>query len=187
MKKALMGTMMAGALIIGAGASTGTYSDFFSSASSTGNQIELGTLELSQTGELGALVNTTNLKPGSSVDGTGVTVGNTGSLSGVLSASLTNFGLVDGDGNAIAAADYGNYSDIKVGLKVNGHSIGEVSVTELPGLVSQLNTYLQGYALASGEEYSITPTVKINRTSGDQNHLQGVNVSGDISWELRQN
>ncbi|TYS52506.1 hypothetical protein FZC83_16895 [Rossellomorea marisflavi] len=184
MKKALIGTMMAGALVIGAGASTGTYSDFFSEASSSGNKIELGTLKLQQTGDVGALLNGENLKPGSVVEGQSITVKNNGTLDGKLSVNVDSYILKDGNENNIS--DLSKYNDIKVGLYVNGSSIGEVPIGQLPALYDQANAYLAGQTLAAGQSYTIKPVVKVSRVNGDQNHLQGLKLSGNISWKLSQ-
>ncbi|WJV19364.1 TasA family protein [Rossellomorea marisflavi] len=187
MKKALIGTMMAGALVIGAGASTGTYSDFFSEANSAGNKIQLGTLKLSQTGNVDALFDADNLKPGSVVNGTVFKVGNTGSLPGKLSVDVENFVFTDSKGQAVKESDYGKYKDVIVKLDVNnGAYVGEASLGELPGLFSKVNQYLANKTFQSMEEYTIKPTLTVKKTSENQNDLQGVYVGGDLHWKLTQ-
>lgn len=184
MKKALIGTMMAGALVIGAGASTGTYSDFFSEANSAGNTIELGTLKLAQTGNVGALLEGRNLKPGSEVDGRTITVKNDGSLAGKLSVKVDNYSLKNGEDQNIT--DLSQYNDIKVWLYVDEEKIGEAPVGDLPALYEQANAYLANKTFEAGETHTIKPVVKVSRVSGDQNHLQGLKLSGKISWKLTQ-
>lgn len=184
MKKALIGTMMAGALVIGAGASTGTYSDFFSEANSAGNKIELGTLKLAQTGNVGPLLEGVNLKPGSVVEGNTITVKNDGSLDGKLSVRVDSYSLQNGEGQNIT--DLSQYNDIKVGLFVDGTEIGEAPVGDLPALYNQANAYLASRTFEAGETHTIKPVVKVSRVNGDQNRLQGLKLSGKISWKLTQ-
>ncbi|WP_370296592.1 TasA family protein [Rossellomorea marisflavi] len=187
MKKALIGTMMAGALVIGAGASTGTYSDFFSEANSAGNKIELGTLQLKETGNLNQLLEATNLQPGApEAIGKATVIENVGSLKGILSVHVDGYSIKDKDDQPINPSDLSAYSDIKVGLYVNGVRKDPVSISELPRLYANLNAELAKTPLAKGTSYTIKPYVTVDKKSGSQNHLQGLKFSGDISWKLTQ-
>ncbi|UKS64965.1 hypothetical protein [Rossellomorea marisflavi] len=191
MKKALIGTMMAGALVIGAGASTGTYSDFFSEASSAGNKIELGTLKLAEVGPLGALISGeqfNNLKPGSKEYGQAISIANVGSLPGKISVELKNFSIKDKDGNVIDSSKYGLYQDIQIGLEINGEDSPTVPVGALESLVGVVNTELDKVTLTNKTKpVSIKPFIYIEREKeANQNHLQAISVAGDISWRLSQ-
>ncbi|PLR77244.1 hypothetical protein CU633_11920 [Bacillus sp. V3-13] len=87
-KKALIGTALAGTLVVGAG--FGTYSWFTDQSQATGT-IENGTLTL---GEMGSLFEHTNFAPSQVLLSNWNTVKNTGSLDQVLRATYTH--SVDG-------------------------------------------------------------------------------------------
>lgn len=180
-KKALAGTALAGAVIIGAGASTGTFSDFFAESASTGNSIETGTLKLE--GTTGALFAATNLQPGSEVAGQTLTITNAGTLPGKLAFTLDNFQYPQ----AISAA---TLADVKVDMKITykGQSFNHsTAVTGLPGLISAVNAQMANHTVEPGETITVEPTIKIDRHKDkDQNALQGVKLGGDLSWKLNQ-
>ena len=190
MKRTLMGTALAGAVIIGAGAGVGTFSDFTDTAASTGNTITTGTLSLGDNSG-NALLNLQNLKPGDKQDGQDIVIKNVGSLDGKLTFDLSSLNLaIPNNPSNEELKDI----QIKLNIKKNGASLRAVTLpasaftsSNEAGIEKAINNTFKNVVIAPEDEVVISGSVDFKRQTHDQNNLQAVNITGDLSWTLTQN
>lgn len=166
MKKALMGTMLAGAVVVGAGFGAGTFSDFTSKASSNGNKIETGNLLITSTGS--ETFSATNKAPGYSETKT-FRINNEGSLAAKDLTADATVTVKDKDGNAVT--DLAPYSEFK--FSVGGHTVS------LPGLEAAIEAAVASAPdLAAGGHYQAPVKVELTRAAG--NEYQNLDVQVDV-------
>ena len=190
MKRTLMGTALAGAVIIGAGAGVGTFSDFSDTAASKNNVINTGTLKLggNSTGDR-ALFDFSNLQPGDKRNGQEIRISNNGTLPGKLNFDLSSLAL-----NAQNNPSDEDLKDIQITLSIQHN--GKSHKVQLPasafksgneeGLEKAINSIFNEAALQSGGEVVINGSLDFKRTADDQNSLQALSIIGDLSWTLTQ-
>lgn len=165
MKKALMGTMLAGAVVVGAGFGAGTFSDFTSEASSNGNKIETGTLNLTASQDT---FNATNKAPGYSETKT-FQIKNEGSLAAKdLEADVTLTVTKGG----VPVADLAAYPEFKITIANQ-----PVSLANLEDAVE--SAVASAPDLAANGTYSVPVKVELTRAAG--NDYQDLDVNVDVT------
>ncbi|MED2971261.1 TasA family protein [Fictibacillus sp. B-59209] len=166
-KKVLLGTMLAGAVTVGAGFGTGTFSDFVDSASSTGNKIETGKLDISLTGQT---FSATNKAPGYKESQT-FTISNDGTLD---AKDLKAVATVTVKKDGAAVTDLSPYGDFQVSFA--GHTV------PLKDVKSTIENNVGG-TLARGAHQDIPVQMELVRKPGvNQNEYQ--NLSVEVSVEV---
>lgn len=174
MKKALMGTMLAGAVVVGAGWGAGTFSDFTSSASVNDNKIEAGTLSLEATGQA---FNATNVAPGFEESRT-FEVKNTGSLDAKNIRATVTVSLKDKNDNPIT--NLGAYNNFQFVLDGNTVTLAQLK----PAIENYLAA--QDLTLGDGEKLELPVTVKLLRAADDTYQGLKVNVGVTVSAKAYQ-
>jgi spore coat-associated protein N len=183
-KKALIGTALAGTLVIGAGA--GTYSWFNASYKASG---EITNHTLTINGETSALETVAfdgDLAPGRTVNG-GFSFENTGSMEQVVRAGL-DFQLKDKNGNPISTPSKDDYL-VTATVTYNGTTYPAVS-----GNADVIDQYFAGNTwrpnangvggFMPGDKVEVALQVKLNEGAG--NEYQGKKLYGELVIDAKQ-
>ncbi|WP_062233260.1 TasA family protein [Fictibacillus sp. FJAT-27399] len=165
-KKVLLGTMLAGAVTIGAGFGSGTFSDFTSTAKSENNKIETGNLALESSG---TLFSATKKAPGYT-ETKDYTIHNAGSLTAKdLSADVTVSVTKDG----VAVTDLTAFPEFKV------------TIDGQPKTLDQLESYIEskvnGQSLNANDTYTLPVKVELTHAADNTYQNLSVNVSVAVS------
>lgn len=184
-KKALIGTALAGTLVIGAGA--GTYSWFTASYNASGD-ITNHTLSINESLTAQETLDFDNVKlaPSRTVSDR-LTIKNTGSMEQILRVKA-DLALYDGSTN-VAVPDKSQYemtaTVFKDGVRLGGHT----------GSVEDIDDYLESKAwhpnnngadvnFMPDDEFVIKLDVKLKETAG--NEYQGKRLRGTVTVEAKQ-
>lgn len=185
MKKALLGTALAGTLVIGAGA--GTYS-WFNASYTQGGEITNHTLEINDSTEAYGVsldFGGEMLAPSRTVSDS-FTFKNTGSMDQVLRATL-DLALYDGATN-IGTPDKSKYS-IKATAKLNGNQIASAT-----GNAQAIDNWFhtnEWFPNANGmgvlkPEDVVTIDLEVTLLNDAGNEYQGKTLKGGVKVEARQ-
>ncbi|MCM3707661.1 MULTISPECIES: CalY family protein [Cytobacillus] len=189
MKKALLGTALAGTLVIGAGA--GTYS-WFNADYKVSGEITNHTLSINKSLSATETLSFGKLAPSQTKSDT-FSFRNTGSMDQILRAGL-NFQLKDKDGNAISAPSKDKYivtATVKFKRGTQEWNFGPVS-----GNAQAIDQYLAGNTwfpddsgaenpvFKPGDKVEVKLDVKLHESAG--NEYQGLKLYGELEIDARQ-
>lgn len=190
-KKALIGTALAGTLVVGAGA--GTYSWFNAEANASGD-IANHTFELNNgNAEKTLFTKNQKLAPGSGEVSDTFTIKNTGSMEQILRAGL-DLQIRDQEGNVLDLDK--SYYSINTEFNYKGAD-GTTHTYTIEKDASVIDEYFagdkwfpdasgyEGQTFHPGDELSATFTVKLK--TGADNEFQGKVLWGEIEVDARQN
>ncbi len=173
------------AVVVGAG----TFAYFSDTEESTGNYIAAGTLDLvvNGVGQFDTSVGGDGIAPGDS-DSWDVSIQNSGTVDGTLTAKFTNYDYTEGTPSTVDAGT-DNLRDVTyITLTLDGNNVdlsafdsngdGKVSLSELEDQVINLG------ALNGGVSKTLTVSWEIDFNA--DNGIQGDKIEFDIEFELTQ-